>query len=270
MSLFFEIDNSLSPFNPESTVSKINNCISDSIDHHFNKVYNKSKLTYSQTGGLFDPTLAPLIRAWGFGQGHKVSSDTLNIDSLLNFVGINKTKIEGYRLVKENPEIEFNFSALAKGYGVDCIAEMFLRNGVRNYLVEIGGEIRCSGMSPSNKSWQIGIDRPENGVSPGNIITTISLSDSALATSGNYRHFHELNGKKFGHTISPITGKPLATDVISASIVAPTCMEADAFATCCMALGSKKSIELCDSLHLGVMLILNDMHILTNQYFPSK
>lgn len=267
--IFNRIDESLSPFNASSVVTSINENRETDTDPYFEAVYAESVRFNRLTGGMFDPTVAPLIRAWGFGQGHEISRDTLRVDSLLQFVGIGKTRIQDRKLIKDSPEIEFNFSALAKGYGVDLIAEMLERNGVSDYLVEVGGEIRAEGANREGKKWVVGIDRPEAGANPGDIVSTISVSGCGIATSGNYRNFHEDNGKRFGHTISPLTGRPVATDVISATVVAPTCMEADAMATGCMALGSKRALELCDSLNFGVMMILSDFSVVTNSLFPN-
>lgn len=267
--VFNNIDSSLSAFNPESTVSKINDNRSTNIDSLFAEVYRESVKINRASSGAFDPTLAPLIRAWGFGQGHEVNSDTLRLDSLLSFVGISKTWISGGELVKEDPRIEFNFSALAKGYGVDCVADMLERNGVSNYLVEIGGEIRLSGHNSRGEDWCVGIDRPEEGLPQGETVLNIVMSSGAIATSGNYRNFQESGGNRFGHTLSAVTGRPVKTDVISATVVAPACMEADALATTCMAIGKEKALDLCNRLRAGVMLVCDDMSVVYNPVFGS-
>lgn len=269
LKIFDEIDNSVSAFNENSTVSKINKNLSDSTDAHFRNVYSRSREISEATGGMFDPTLAPLIRAWGFGKGHEVNSDTLRIDSLLDLVGISKTTLKNNRLIKDNPNIEFNFSAIAKGYGVDCVADMFERNGVSDYLVEIGGEIRMAGKNDRNKVWAIGIDKPAI-TSSGAVeetVATLNITDAGVATSGNYRNYHVTDGGTFGHTISPVTGRPVQSDVISATVIAPTCMDADAIATSCMIVGRKKSLQLCDSLGYAVLLIDKDMKVFTNKIF---
>lgn len=262
--IFNEIDSSLSPFNETSTVSRINRNETDSIDKWFRMVYEESRKINMASDAAFDPTLAPLIRAWGFGQGHEISADTLRLDSLLQFVGINKTKIEGSRLIKEDPRIEFNFSALAKGFGVDQIADMMLRNGVDNFLVEVGGEIRAHGTNPAGESWKIGIDLPSEEAQQGDMACAVSITDCGLATSGNYRNYHVSEGNRFGHTISPIDGRPVKSDVISATVLASDCMEADALATSCMVLGSEKALDLCTGLRAGVLLILEDMTVVSN------
>ena len=268
--IFNEIDASLSPFNENSTVARINRNLTDSTDVMFEKVYGKSAIFYMRTHGAFDPTLGPVIRAWGFGEGHEVSADTARIDSLMKFVGLGTTKLDGHRLIKKDPRTEFNFSAIAKGFGVDCIAKMFIHNNVENFLVEVGGEIRVGGHNPHGKPWAIGIDRPDANASQGDIVSTLYLTEGSVATSGNYRNYHHAEGNTFGHTISPSNGRPVATDVISATVVTPaSCADADALATICMVTGSEKALKLCNRMKVGVMLILNDMTVVTNETFDS-
>lgn len=267
---FNTIDNSLSPFNAESTVSRVNKNITDTVDSNFITVYNESLRINTASEGAFDPTLGPVIKAWGFGQGHTISSDTSRVDSLMSFVGISKTELSDNRLIKSDPRTEFNFSALAKGYGVDRIAEMFLANGVENFLIEIGGEIRTSGHNSKGNKWSIGIDRPDQESTAGETVITIYVNDASVATSGNYRNYHtSANNQTFGHTISPITGKPVATEVISATVITDQCITADAIATACMVMGKDKSITLCSQMKVGVILIFNDFSIYTNDIFKQ-
>lgn len=264
------IGDSMNVFDPKSLTSLVNREDSVEIDRDFEQVYNMSVRINRLTGGAFDPTLGPLITAWGFGKGHKATSDTLRIDSLLQLVGIDKTKISGGRLVKQNRAIEFNFSAVAKGYGCDEVAAMLRRNGVQDYLVEIGGEIACSGVGPSCGKWRVSIDRPDFSDSISHDSQCIiELSDCGLATSGNYRNYHGEGTGRYGHTISPTTGHPVSTDVLSATVVAPLCMEADALATSMMALGSVKARKLAEELHLPVLLVLNDMSTWQSEEFRT-
>lgn len=260
LTILDEVGHSLSVFDSTSLVSKVNRQDSTVVNRDFITVYNMSKKIHELSGGIFDPTLSPLITVWGFGPGHKASSDTLKIDSILAFIGLDKTLLKDSLLIKENKRIEFNFSAIAKGYGCDCIAEMFKRNGVTEFLIEIGGEIVASGKNPHNTDWNISIDRPL--ISNTDIIhesqVIISFTDMGLATSGNYRNYHGEGASRYGHTISPLTGRPVQTDVLSATVLASTAMEADALATTFMALGSTKSKEISHQLKLPVMLILPD------------
>lgn len=266
-----EVGTSLNVFDPASLVSRVNRGEDIRINRMFADVYNESVRVNRLTNGAFDPTLGPLITAWGFGKGHAATSDTLRIDSLLAITGISKTRLDDGRLVKEDKRIEFNFSAIAKGYGCDEVFRMLERNGCSNILVEIGGEIRCSGTSPSGRQWRISVDRP---ILTDSIIhesqCIVDISDCGLATSGNYRNFHTTaDGGTYGHTISAATGRPVRTDVLSVTVLAPTCMEADALATSMMALGSEDALKLATSMHYPVMLVLDDMSIRQNEEFKE-
>ncbi len=264
------VGKSLNVFDPTSLASQVNASDSVTVDDNYMRVYRMSLKINSLTGGAFDPTLGPLITAWGFGKGHKATSDTLRLDSLLNITGISKTRTKGNMLIKGNPAMEFNYSAIAKGYGCDCIGEMFERNGITDYLVEIGGEIYCNGISPSGRKWKISIDRP---ILSDSIIhesqCIVELSGKGLATSGNYRNYHKDASGTYGHTISPTTGRPAHTDVLSATVIAGTAMEADALATSLMALGSIKAKELTSRLKLPAMLVLTDSTIWYSPQFNA-
>lgn len=255
-----EVGRHLSVFDSTSLVSKVNRQDSTPVNSDFTRVYEMSKKINRLSEGLFDPTLSPLITAWGFGPGHKATPDTARIDSLLKIVGLDKTRITDGALVKVVPGIQFNFSAIAKGYGCDRVAEMLKRNRVENFLIEIGGEIVASGKNPKESKWNISIDRPI--YSNSDIIhesqAVIAFSDMGLATSGNYRNYHENGTTRYGHTISPLTGRPLQTDVLSATVLAPSSMEADALATSFMAMGYEKAKKTSIELSLPVMLICSD------------
>lgn len=266
-----ETGRSVSAFDSASLISRVNRNETDSLDPALLTILQASVRINHETEGMFDPTGAPLFDAWGFGIGHSVSGDTARIDSLLQFVGIDKVKISENRITKDDPRLRFNLSAIAKGYGSDAIGAMLRRNGITDYLVEIGGEISVSGRGSGGKPWRIGIDIPETSYS-GNekgVAKIISVTDCGLATSGNYRNFHEENGHRFGHTINPITGRPIETDVLSATVIAPTCMEADAYATALMVMGSEKATQFAESIGLPVLLILGDSSIYENSDFKA-
>lgn len=231
-----EVGKSLSVFDKTSLVSYLNNSDSVKGDIHMIKVYDEAKRISRLSKGRFDPTVSPLVDAWGFGLGHTPSQDTLMIDSILNFVGIDKTHRKNEFIVKDDSRTRFNFSAIAKGYGCDAVGEMLKRNGVNDFMVEIGGEITLSGKSPSGGGWRIAIDAPVEDNNPGEVtVLILALTDVGVATSGNYRNYRLEGGKKVAHTISPITGRPILEEILSATVIAPTCMEADAIATACMA-----------------------------------
>lgn len=261
------VDASLSVFNDSSLVARVNAAKAVKVDRHFIKVYEETLRINRLSDGMFDPTLSPAITAWGFGKGHHATSDTLRLDSLRQIVGLHHTSLRGDTLFKDNPAVCFNFSALAKGYGCDLVAEMLRRNGVENFLVEIGGEIVASGVNEKGRPWRIAIDRPEWGLVPGgDPIEIINITGKGMATSGNYRNFHKSAEGRYGHTISPRTCRPVATDVISATVIAGSCMEADALATTCMAVGSAEARRICKEAAAPVMLVLRDSSI---YYSPS-
>lgn len=236
------IDDHLSVFNSKSTVSKINAAITDTVSQQFADVMKMSKRVNALSDGAFDPTVGPLIALWGFGEkGHDTPApDSLAIAEALQGVGIGECRIEGNILkynLKRRPQ--FNFSAIAKGYGVDCVANALRDNGCKNFIVEIGGEVVTSGHNANHQDWHVQIDAPDYG-NQHNRLTVITLNNAAIATSGNYRNYRTLaDGSRVGHTISPKTGYPVVTNLLSVSIIAPTCMEADALATACMAMSFK-------------------------------
>lgn len=266
-----EVGRSLNVFDTTSLVSRVNRDDSVPVNTDFIRVYVTSKQVNKISKGAFDPTLGPLIAAWGFGPGHKATADTARTDSLLEICGIQKTRLSHDALVKDNPAISFNFSAIAKGYGCDRVAEMLSDNGVKDYLIEIGGEIRAAGVSPSGDDWRVSVDRPVTGAPADSRESAciVSFSDMGMATSGNYRNFHKDGVKIYGHTISAQTGRPVQTDVISATVLAPTAMEADALATAFMATGSEGAREINKSLRLPVMLILADSTVWSSPQFEA-
>lgn len=259
-----KVGKSLSVFDPKSLVSKLNSSDSVVADADLLIVYKKSKEINRLSKGLFDPTVSPLIDAWGFGIGHKATNDTTKIDSLLAFTGIAKTYLKDAVIVKQDHRTRFNFSAIAKGYGCDAVGEMFKRNGVTDYMIEIGGEIVLSGKSSAATDWHISIDSPgEDDNLQHESAMVISLTDVGIATSGNYRNYRDEGDKRLAHTISPLTGRPFFSEILSATVVAPTCMEADALATACMASPLDEAIKLLQSYKAEGVLICQDTLIIT-------
>ncbi len=248
------VEKSISVFDENSLISYINRNEYGPVDRHLLKVYEMSVKVNKLSNGLFDPTLSPLIEAWGFGENHVPTADSALIKTLLPSVGIDMTRIDNGILYKSTPQMAFNFSAIAKGYGVDVAAQALVDKGCRNLMFEIGGEVVCRGRNPEGKKWRILIETPdeeylkevfkkdEQPTFPGNLI--VELCDEALATSGNYRNYHSESGLTYGHTISAKTGYPVKTDILSASVIAPTCMEADALATACMVMGSADAMSM--------------------------
>lgn len=253
------VEMSVSAFAPQSIVSRINRGETRVTDAAFRTVYNKARQVWQNSRGRFDPTVSPLINAYGFGftGGDSVLPSQRETDSLLQFVGMGRTHLQGTELVKEDARTQFNFSAIAKGYGCDQVGEMLRRNGVENYMVEIGGELSLHGHNPEGGLWRISIDKPvfsaDREIHESQQV--LELTDCGVATSGNYRNYHELEGRRVSHTIDPVTGRPSQTDLLSATVIAPTCMEADAYATAFMSMGSREAMTLARRLHLRAILI---------------
>ena len=227
-------------------ISKLNRNESDIVDSNFLELYEVAKEVYKASEGAFDLTVMPLVNAWGFGPGKKTDINETVIDSILNFVGMEKIKIEGDVLVKAVPEVSIDVNAIAQGFSVDVVAEYFESFGMENYMVEIGGELKTKGLNNKGTEWRIGIDRPEFGnLLPGaELKAIISISGKSLATSGNYRKFYEEDGVKYSHSIDPKSGYPVRHEILSATIITDHCMDADAYATACMVIGLEKSKDL--------------------------
>ncbi len=241
-----EFSASLSTYIPNSLISRINqNDPTALVDDYFRTVFNKSAEIYKASDGAFDITIAPIVNFWGFGFTSDVpDTDRKKIDSLLQYVGMNKVRISGNKVVKDSPGVMLDVNASAKGYSVDVVADFLKDKGCRNYMVEIGGEIVARGVNASGNVWRIGIDKPADKVMPGMAYQAIvQLKNKALATSGNYRRFFEIDGVKYAHTIDVKTGYPVRTDLLSATIIADDCITADAWATVCMVFGLDKSIK---------------------------
>ena len=245
--LLRDFSESLSIYNPNSLISRINQNDSTAIvDDFFYTVFIKSVEINQASGGVFDITVAPLVNLWGFGfTGDRPEIDPKKIDSLLQYVGMDKIRIEGNQVVKDFPGVMLDMNAVAKGYSVDLVASFLKEKGCRNYLVNIGGEIVVQGVNDSGIIWRVEIERPVDRAGHGEARQAIvRLNNRAMATSGNYRRFFEIDGVKYAHTIDVKTGYPVRHNLLSATVVADDCMTADAWATACMASGLEKSIEL--------------------------
>ena len=234
------VDNALSMFNPNSTISAVNRSESVSVDDTlFLKVFRRAMEISDLTGGAFDITVAPAVNAWGFGFKHAENIRQATIDSLLEITGYRKIHETDGMIVKDDPRIMLDCSAIAKGFGSDMVANMLRSKGISDFMVEIGGEIVLSGQNPKGKLWNIGISKPvDDSLSVSSELqTVIPITDIAMATSGNYRNFYVKDGRKYAHTIDPHTCQPVSHNLLSATVFAPDCATADALATSMMVMG---------------------------------
>ncbi|SFD15858.1 FAD:protein FMN transferase [Algibacter pectinivorans] len=238
-SLFNVINKSLSTYQIDSDISKLNRNESFVIDKHFMKVYDASKEIFGKTEGAFDPTIGNLVNAWNFGSESILQEvDSLKIDSLMQYVGYDKTYRYENTIRKSNPNVYLEFNAIAKGYAVDVVSEFLESKNIENYLVEIGGEIRAKGINTKKQSaWKVGVEEP-NFEGEQVILRAVTLTDEAMATSGTYRKFKiDEAGNRYAHIIDTETGYPSKTNLLSISVIAKSCMIADAYATAFKAMG---------------------------------
>lgn len=238
-------DDSLNPFKESSIIGKVNNNVPVKLDSMFLKVFNKSMEVARITDGKFDITASPFINAWGFGFKDMDNVTKEKIDSMKPFVGYNKIRIENGEIVKDDPRVQINTSGISKGYSCDVVAYMLQELGIKNYMVEIGGEITMKGVNEKGNCWRIGIDKPtdDSTAMQRELQIILSICDKAVATSGNYRNYYMKDGVKYSHTIDPQTGYPSEQNILGATIIADDCMTADAYATAFMAMGVEKSVE---------------------------
>ncbi len=250
-----EVDFSISGYNKGSILSKLNRGEDVPLDRHFKTLFALSKEVWEMSDGRFDVTGEPLFGFWGFGFSDMTVLDSLRndsrtaavIDSLMQFVGMDKVRIEGDRLIKDNPGIRLNFNAIAQGYTCDVLAQILESEGCTDYLVEVGMEMVCRGTNASGKLWRIGIDAPVDGnMQAGQQLQDIlDVTDCGIVSSGNYRKFHIIDGVKYAHSIDPTTGYPVRHDLLSATVIIsgteyPGAL-ADAYATYCMVIGKEKA-----------------------------
>ena len=241
-----KVDEALSPFNKKSVITAVNNNHDIEVNDMFADVFLLAQKISDDTSGDFDITVAPLVNAWGFGFKNGTQQTKHNIDSLKNIIGYKKVRLEGRKVVKKDKRLMLDCSSIAKGYGSDVVARFLQKRGVKNYMVEIGGEIVTKGISPKRVPWKIGVTRPvDDSLSVSKELqSVINVTDKAMATSGNYRNFYYKNGKKYAHTIDPHTGYPVQHNILSATVIADNCATADAYATAFMVMGLEKAQKL--------------------------
>ena len=268
-----KVDNALSMFNKESIISHINRGENVETNEMFESVFNLAEKISDNTDGAFDITVAPLVNAWGFGfkTGNPPTKQT--VDSLRAIVGYKKVKLVNHRITKSDARVMLDCSAIAKGYGCDVVARLLEKRGIKNYMVEIGGEVVTHGISEKRLPWKIGVTKPsDDSLNVSNELQTVlNVKDRAMATSGNYRNFYYRGGKKYAHTIDPATGYPVQHSILSATVLAKRCAEADAYATALMVMGMEKAKKVLEK-HPELMAYLiysDDKGNLQVWYSPS-
>lgn len=252
-SLLEAVNREVSTYDPHSTISRFNQS-SKGIElgdaPHFRANFETAGKVFEQTQGAFDPTIMPLVNFWGFGftedrQGSQIdTAEVLNILQLVNFQHVSLSRDS---IVKDKPDVQLDFSACAKGYAIDLVAEYLDRKGLNRHLVDIGGESRGRGAKPDGSIWRVGINLPEEDARVHDIITAFPVEDRSVATSGNYRNWYEVDGVKYSHIINPVTGFPERTELLSATVFHRDCILADAYATASMVLGVEKALSLAES-----------------------
>lgn len=240
------VDYSLSPFNKESVITAVNQNREVMLDPYFVEVFNKAMEISRETKGAFDITVAPLVNAWGFGFKHEQMPTKRQVDSLRQIIGYQKVALKNGNVVKQDPRMMLDCSAIAKGFGVDAVARLLRDRGVQNFMVEIGGEVVTCGVNAQRLPWRVGVVKPsEDSLSTGHELQTIlNVTDKAMATSGNYRNFYYKNGRRYAHTIDPKTGYPVQHSLLSATVLAASCTVADAYATSFMVMGLDNARQL--------------------------
>ena len=249
-----EANNSMSIFNATSLLNRINNNETDKVDIHIARNIEIASKVNALTP-RYDITVKPLVEAYGFAAKNREAKP--NIDSLVQFVGFDKFRLEGNRIIKEDSRLQIDLNSVAKGYVVDLIAEWLDKQGSENYIVEVGGEIRAKGINAKGIAWRVGVDSPfDNNNSPGeHQQRVVQISNSSLATSGNYRRFYyNAEGERISHTLNPQTGRSHTTTLLSATVIAPRCATADALATAFMASDEDDAIELAQQLRDSVQV----------------
>lgn len=254
--VLMDVDNSLSMFNKNSIIRAFNENRDTIANEMFTDVFNLAQDVSAKSGGAFDITVAPLVNAWGFGLKEGSLPDSATVKEMLNYIGYKTVSLVDGKLVKENGNTMLDCSAIAKGYGCDAVARMLEKKGIKNYMIEIGGEVVAKGKNDKGKDWNIAISKPTGDATEHQAI--ISITGRGMATSGNYRNFRIENGKKYAHTIDPRTGYPVQHSLLSATVVAENCAKADAYATAFMVTGVEQAIELCKANEIEAFLIYAD------------
>jgi len=253
--LLKNINQSVNHYDPNSFISFFNQSeFGIALDHnqsleYFSPNFNVAKQIKTKTNGAYDPTIMPIVNYWGFGYTEKkavTKVDSLMIDSLLQYVNMDFIELTKDSISKTLKGIQLDFSSIAKGFAADELARYLDGQNITDYLVNIGGEIVAKGSNSAQKPWSLGINVPSTDARLNEAIAYVGISNKGMATSGDYRNFYEVNGVKYSHTMNPLTGYPSLSDVLSVTVIAKDCMNADAWATAFMAIGLEKSLHLAE------------------------
>ncbi|MCE2788789.1 MAG: FAD:protein FMN transferase [Saprospiraceae bacterium] len=260
-SILADFNLSMSAYIDSSTLTKFN--VADSIycftkeeDPYFEPIFQASREVWQKSGGMYNPAIAPLVNYYGFGYKEKKkleNLDTLTVKNLLSLTHFDSIRLESdsasqFCVVKLKKGMMLDFNSLAPGYAVDLLSSFLEKKGLRNFMIELGGEVRALGVNAEGKEWIIGINTPNPNAKETDIELPLKISNRSLATSGNYRSMYESKGQKYAHIINPVTGMSQPTDILSATVIAQDCMMADAWATAFMVMGMQKSLDLAPSL----------------------
>ena len=248
-SIFKEIESTLSLWDENSIIRKVNrNDTSVVLNQIFINNFNYAMRAAELSGGYFDPTVGPLVQAWGFHFKEGMEMTPEIVDSLKQLVGYRKIKIENGKVIKENPNMTLDFNAVAQGYTTDVIGDFLLSKNVNDFLVDVGGEILARGRKPNGDLWKVGIEKPAESKDAVRIVQEIvELDNRSIVTSGNYRKYVERSGKRYSHSLNPMTGYPSENTLLSATIIAENTAWTDCLASICMVVGLEKAIEIVES-----------------------
>lgn len=253
-------NNTFSTYVPTSLISKFNNGNEVNASYWIKDLHDRTLKIYTNTDGLFDPTVKPLVSFWGFGgePNQNQLKDSTQIDSLLNLVGYNHVVLSDGSLIKKEKGVQLDYGAVAKGYGVDVVADLLEKNGIESYMVEIGGEIKVGQPKPSGEDWTLAIEDVNTYERGGKIY--LKLKNQAIATSGNYRNFRidSISGERYQHTIHPKIGYPVKNTLLSVSVITDYCLEADAYATALMVMGVEEAKKIAELNQLDVCLMYSN------------
>ncbi len=243
-SIFKAIDNTLSLWNPNSTLSKVNAGGEVALNEIFIENFQASERFSKMTNGAFDITVAPLVKAYGFANEGRTKLSESQIDSLMQYVGWQKVRLKGNKLIKDYSQTQFDFNAIAQGYTTDKISEFFFANGIKSFIADVGGEVYAANRKPDGQMWRVAIEEPSDSLdAPREYNSFLKLENQSVVTSGNYRKYIIEDGIKYSHTIDPKSGRPTKHNLLSVSVVAKTALEADALATAFMVMGMEKAEE---------------------------